>query len=316
MSNDHNGAADIIKAAREGQEAKILTVEHGGVIVPFLFRPLGGGSFAVESIKGHIDQYRDKPERRAGTAVLCDLNSFTAHAKRFADVDSAIFFDDGGDEGNPKFTSVLDYHRAGATSDPRFGKHRGSYKLETSPEWDAWTQISGAARGQQEFADFLDERAADIFDAADAHPETLHEIVKWYSDLFGARVAKLGGSLYATRQALMDVAESLTVTVTDRVCDAVRTNVGATRLSFDSSTTTSLDIPVAFCIAVPVFKGGDLYQVPVRLKLALKQNGDMKRTEWKIELYGDDRVYEACLLDMRADVAAKTGLPILAGSPE
>ena len=65
-----------------------------------------------------------------------------------------------------------------------------------------------------------------------------------------------------------------------------------------------------------VFDGGDLYQIPARLRLTLRTAGDVKRTNWKIELYGVDRVLKACVDDMKASVAKATSLPVFMGSPE
>jgi len=65
-------AAEIIKAARQGHDAKILDVAEGAVdlFVPMLVLPDGYGGLVAHSVKDEIDKYRERPERREGTARL------------------------------------------------------------------------------------------------------------------------------------------------------------------------------------------------------------------------------------------------------
>jgi hypothetical protein len=114
----------------------------------------------------------------------------------------------------------------------------------------------------------------------------------------------------------LELAEGLTVTVEDRVSDVARRDTGETKISFESKGTTDIEIPVAFVIELPIFTGGDPYQLPVRLRFGLRTEGDTRRATWRIELFGRDRTVLACVAEMRDAVAEKTGLPVFAGSPE
>ncbi|MDE8453326.1 DUF2303 family protein, partial [Klebsiella pneumoniae] len=82
-----------------------------------------------------FDQYRTNPLRRAGTATMLSLDSLIDHVNRFKDADTVVFADDS--RSAPSMTAVLDYHRAGASGDPRFGKHRSLYAFPLSDEWKA-----------------------------------------------------------------------------------------------------------------------------------------------------------------------------------
>lgn len=312
--------AAVIKAARE-QKAEIIVAEHDGVKAPILLIPAGNGAVRAESLKGTIDQYRDRPERRAGTAVLTDLESFIAHANRFKDEDSAIFVTGAKEE--PTFVSVLDYHeRENPIGDddeitsngaPRFGKHRGQYKPCFSAEWNAWNGHDGDEMSQADFASFIDTHAADVFDV-DGRPEALQELAKWYADRFARE--RGAESFYGSCQVLIDLAEGLEVTVTDRVADVTKRSGGGVNIAFDSSVKPSMDVPPAFLIAIPVFEGGDLYQIPVRLKMSLRTSGDVKRTAWTLDLYGIDRVRRAAIEASVAAVREGAKLPVFMGSPE
>lgn len=314
-------AAAIIRAAREGQESRILTIEHGGVVAPILLTALGNGSFRADNPKGFLDAFRANPERRQGVAVLTDLASFEAHALRFKDANSAIFVVPSADDATPpSFLAVLDYHEAVAMNPealPRFGKHRGSYAPAFSAEWEAWTGKSGKGLDQATFAAFVSEHAADILDV-EGRAGMLTDLPAWFADRFGGKVVREGGpaSFFASCQVFLDLSEGLSITVTDKIVDVKKRDNGSTSISFESSATTSTDIPPAFVIAIPVFERGDLYQIPGRLKMTVRTSGDTKRAEWRLDLYGIERVLRAAVDADIAHAKATTGLPVFMGSPE
>jgi len=286
--------------------------------VPMLARPVAGGGVVVESVKAEIDKYRPHPERRRGTARLLDLASFIAHACRFKDADSAVFVT----EEPATFTAVLNYHEAvngsaagePASAMPRFGDHRGTYAPETSSEWKAWTENDGEWIEQADFAALISDNARDIFDVDANHPDALGELAAWYANRFARGVKP--AEFFASTQRLLDLAEGLSVTVEDRVSDVTKLSGGDTKIAFESKATPDVEVPVALCLAIPVFTGGDLYQVPARLRYKLFTSGDTKRVAWRIDLYGTDRTMRQCVADMRATVNAGTGLPSFLGSPE
>lgn len=118
----------------------------------------------AESVKKYLDEYRDRPERRKGTARFDDLDSFIDHVIRMKDAHSAMFA--VRDREKPRITAVLDYHelRDEATREglPRFGEHRSLYAPQTSDEWRAWLKMDGEPMTQGDFAAFLEDRIADV----------------------------------------------------------------------------------------------------------------------------------------------------------
>lgn len=325
---DIDNTQAIIDAAREGQKTAILVIEHDGVRAPVLVRSTGKGAISVDSVRGHIDAYRDNPERRTGTAALTELDSFIAHALRFKDDGSAVFVVAGKDEEPPSLLSVFDYHDPVNDADgkiigdgsalPRFGKHRGVYRPQYSPEWEAWTGADKRPMTQAEFADFIETNAVDLFDG---DSDGFDKIPTWFAGRFGGKVARDGGpeSYFATVQRMIDLCGGLSVTVEDAVTDMAErdTATGATRISFVSKTSTGeVSVPPAFVIAIPIYDGGPAYQIPARLKMRAKSSGDTKRVEWSFEIYGADRQERACIKSMRETVATTTGLPVFMGSPE
>ncbi len=131
----------------------------------------------AQSIKHLLDEYRDRPERRTGTATMTDLESFITWVNRFKDENSAIFVD--RTPTKPSLTAVIDYHEAGRESDadPRFCQHRAIYRFPLSEPWQAWAAIDGKPLSHADFAAWLEDRIGDVVAPPDhlAAPDSLTE---------------------------------------------------------------------------------------------------------------------------------------------
>ncbi len=327
----HEGIAAVIEAARQMRDPEVLDLNADGALggdfnVPVLIVPKAGGGFdTYQDLGPAIDKWRPNPVRRRGTSVLLDLASFVAHACRFKTAESAVFVT----EEPPRFTSVLNYHDrtngdplappVSGEPLPRFGDHRGTYAPAFSPEWHAWAMGDEAVDGdwidQATFSALIVDNARDIFDVGDLRPdEALGDLPAWFAARFGRGLDP--AKFYAGAQRLLDLAEGLTVTVEDKVEDTAKLAGGDQTIAWSGKTTTSVEVPGAFVIAIPVFDGGDPYQIPARLRFKLVPYGETKRVSWKVDLYGVKRTLRACLADMREAVNKGTGLPSFLGSPE
>lgn len=334
-----DGIPAIIEAADRARAPEVINVGASlGVVAPMAVRPVAGGGYVLESVKATIDAFRVRPERRKGTATLTTLESFADHARRFMDADSAIFVCDSPKA--PSFTAVLNYHESvnvpGPEIDalpvkagdpaaemihvvdraalPRFGDHRGVYTPEFSDEWKLWTDANGKPLDQASFGRLIERGARCIFDVDSEHPEKLGEQSAWFAQRFGRRFAV--GEFFGSSDAMLQLAEGLTANVEETIGE---TNVrGASRsVVFVSKTSTdTVTVPTAFLLALPVFKGGELWQVPARLGFKPVAKGETRVLEWKIELWDTDATVKACLADMAATVKARTGLPCFTGTPE
>jgi len=275
----------VLRDARNGVPREVLSVPDGR---------------KVHSVKALLDEYLTAPERRKGTARFTDLDSFIAHTNRFRDTDSAIFADDS--KGAPALLSVLDYHRATADGAPRFGEHRGAYAFPLSDEWTAWTAQNGKPMSQVDFARFLEDRLVDVADPSTASGSA----ADW---------AKCVGAAFASPSKLLELSRGLAVRVNAAVRGQHDIGSGATQVMFATEHTdingAPIDVPGAFLLAIPVFKRGDLYPVPVRLRYRVKES-----VTWHYELARVDAVFEHAFGEACALVAEKTSLPVLRGNPE
>lgn len=249
-----------------------------------------------------FDDYRTQPARRMGTASLLDLTSLIAHVERFKDADTMLFATD--DRSAPSITAVLDYHKAGAKGDPRFGQHRARFAFPVSDEWKAWTGSNKKPMAMIDFAAFLEDRIIDVLDAPTDLPEDMQRFVK-----------AIGGNI-ATPTKLMEIAVGLKVHEKSNVGETVNLASGEGEISFVSTHTDGagkpLKVPNLFLIGIPVFKNGPAYRIAVRLRYR-KREGAL--CFW-YELWRQDPVFDDAFGEALERVRAETALPVLLGSPE
>lgn len=257
----------------------------------------------VSSVKKLVDEYRTAPERRKGTAVLHDLSSFVAHVMRFQDDDSAIFAD--RNPAGPSMTAIFDYHRATCEGAPRFGEHRARYAFPLSDEWIAWSGANAKPMSQALFAEFLEGRIADVTDAVNALPTT----------------TKIMESLlctFASPSKLMDLARGLTVRVESTIANQQNLQNGASVMRFDTAHTGErgepLEVPGAFLVSIPVFRGDAAYQIGARLRYRIKP-GEGKVTWW-FELYRATETFDHAFSEACLRATKETSLPLFMGTPE
>jgi uncharacterized protein YfdQ (DUF2303 family) len=261
---------------------------------------VGPNNVEPRSIKKLLDEYRTEPERKRGTAALQTLQSFIAHVNRHKDPDSVIF----ATESNTRLACVFDYNHAGADGDPRFGVHRAHYDCPLSDEWKAWDAIDGKQLGPNEFAEFIESRIADIVD-----PSSAGDGAKKFADTLGVE--------FAGPAKVMEMSRGIALRVNAKVARQVNLQSGVTQFVFQEQHNDEngepLKVPGAFLIAIPVFKGGALYQLPVRLRYRVGSGGTLS---WTLARYRDDRALQHAFAEVCETAQKETALPLFFGTPE
>lgn len=297
-------AAAVADVVRRHIRPRLLEVKDpdDGTTTTLLAMPEG---LRVEDVSTMLDERRTQPRRRLGTAKLGDLASFIAHAKRFADGDSVLFADPT--PSSPSLTCVIDYHHAGPDdadiNKARHGTHRSSYAYPLSDEWKAWHAANGKGMKQGDFAAFIEGRIVDVADPAiaDARAQKLITAIK----------AEL-----ATPSRLLDLSSGLSVHVGAQVKSAVNLASGEVQVQYvtehNGPSGAPLKVPSAFLIAIPVFRGGAAYQIPVRLRYRL-QGAEIA---WFFEMYRPELVFDHAFREACETAQKETGLPLFLGSPE
>lgn len=252
-----------------------------------------------------FDSYRTKPRFRSGVAHLTDLDSFADHVVRFKDEDSAIFA--CNDRNRPSLTAVLNYHRVGATADPRFGDHRSQFNFPLSDEWLAWTSMNGKELPMIGFARFLEDHIVDVTPLPNIN---LGEQATNFAQILGGR------EKIADAATLMSMALNMQVFEQSNTASANNLATGEIRADFETiyndSNGAKLNVPSMFVISIPVFKGELSSQILARLRF--RKEG--AKIIFFYELWRTDIVFDEAFDFALAKVSAATRLPIFLGSDE
>lgn len=257
--------------------------------------------YTVQGVKSILDEYAQAPDRREGTVTLHTLDALAAHANRAKDENSVAFVD--ALSAQPRIVVVYDYHAPGQGGGQRFGRYRARYEFPLDEAWLAWRKVDGVEMGQGAFARFLDERLADIADPGEAGEKA-------------QKLARLTGRDYAPASRLAGIAAGLEVNVKNKVANAVNLSTGETNLVFAEEHTDTkgqpLRVPRAFLVAVPVFRNGALYQLPVQIQYRVKDGA----IGWTLRLHQPQRCIDDAVGEAAAKLREGTGLLVLDGTPD
>jgi len=289
MTGDSEAGA-IIEAIERLGVAQV--VEIGGR--PIMLLPTGR---TAHSVKPLLDEYLDRPERKAGSATLTTLEAFNAYVLRHKQAESVVFVDDTNPQA-PQIVAVFDAHSSELAG---WQKHRATYAFPLSDEWKRWRNVPESF-SQADFASFLEDRITDVID-----PATAGDIAKKFASDVGAQLA--------SPAKLLELARGLAITVDAKVVSKVSLGNGTGEISYkeehNDEAGAPLKVPGAFCIGIPVFRLGAAYSIPVRLRYRMK---DHKLT-WQLALQRIENVLEHAIADAANKVQESTGLPVFRGKP-
>lgn len=254
--------------------------------VPVVLLPEG---FTVEDLENKMYA----PSRKRGTTVLNDAESFIAVVNDQKGASTRLF----STINPPTFTAVFNHH----ADVPGWGDHRAKYNAPISPEWGAWVKANKQKMNQVEMAQFLESNLVDVVYIAKA-------------DATDDKPAEVGSPDGAT---MLEICRTLAAKKDVEFKSAVRLGDGSTQFTYNeevrgSAANGTLEIPEQFSIGIPVFENGDKYRVDVRFRYRIGQGGDL--VMW-LELVRPHKVIEDAVKQLRADIAAKTELHVLNGSP-
>ncbi len=224
-------------------------------------------------------QYKEAPLlRKKGNVTLFDQASFCAYFDLFADDDSRIF----ANQPEAKFLAVFDYHGAGEGK-PRHGEHRATFGLRPSIEWAAWGGKNGKGMPQAEFAEFIEDNAADVISP---DPATMIEVardLKAKSEVnFASSIRLANGQTQFTYQ------------------EEVRGSVGK----------GNMEVPETFKIAIPIYMGGPRYEMTARLRYRIKEG---KLVLW-YDLHRVQKLIEEAFLGTVKAIEETTAIQVLMGA--
>jgi uncharacterized protein YfdQ (DUF2303 family) len=278
------GSVELLGISGDGYDIEVASVPNGRTL---------------QSLKKLIDEYRDAPERKRGTATLSEPASFVELVNRHKD-DHTVCFASVTRE-SPSITAVLDYHTV--DGEPRFCEHRAYYPFPLSDEWKAWTGKAKTVFSQKDLVEFIEDRMMDL-----AMPNLAGERTRQYVDAIGCELA--------TPAQVAQIARDLDIRVEQKFVQQTKTATGETQMLFreehKDQNGAPIRIPGAFLIAIPIFTGGQQAVLPVRLRYRVVNN----EVFWYYELALVDEMFALAIDVEIAHIRAGIERPIYIGSPE
>lgn len=249
------------------------------------------------SVRDLIEQFRDAPARRRGTATADTLAAFVALVNRHKDDNSALFGKTSWPD--PKLTAVLNYDQEGSDARPR--DHRVVYAFPLTEEFKAWVNASGQPMDQEVFAAFVEEHAAELSAPMDGERSE-------YERLFNEKMA--------TPSEVLALSRHLEVFVAAKAKQGVRLQTGERVVEFaeehQNAKGEKVIIPGIFIVSVPAFVDGDAVRIPTRLRYRIA-GGSIK---WFYQLYRWEFFLREEVGHSLSAAGAETSLPTFEGAPE
>ena len=228
--------------------------------------------WAVEDLDGYLE----KPRRAEADVTAKSAETFSAYVLRFKTAAAAIF----ADQQAFKIIGIIDYHTPEA---PGFRRHRVSYAAPRSLEWTTWRTSSGKKMSQADFAQFIEDNVVDIRSPA------------------GADVLEVARGLQAKKSVSF--------------ASAIRLSDGSQEFTYNETVQGTakgkLKVPEEFVLGIPVFFGGELYEVTARLRYRINEG---QLALW-YEMYRPEHIEKDAFEAVCKGINENTAIDIWQGVP-
>lgn len=274
---DAQAIVDVATAAARGQELE------DGLRTAFVV-PAGG---RVEVVGPVAEGTLEHPRRVLGETRVRDVPSFAAlYVKHREEAATEVF----ADVQTSLVTAVLNADRALDGTDfpeDRAGwrDHRLVLECRRTPAWSAWEQADGVEMSQELFAEFIEDRTADIRKPS------------------GAEMLELAQTFATTTK--VDFKSAVAVS------SGVRSLVYEETSSAKAGAKGSIEIPTVLELALQPFEGGSAYKVRARFRYRIRN----ETLVLFVKLERPEDVLREAFDDLAAEVASTTGAEVLSGVP-
>ncbi|MFE4647700.1 DUF2303 family protein [Streptomyces sp. NPDC056707] len=281
----HTSTLDArLEGRTDGTQAVIDIAQRAGQ--PKALEPGHVYAFAVGDRLQQVDltgpEHTGKPPRKSGTTVVRDVDSFLAYFDKHADENTEVY----ADFERRTITAILDAHTA---TDARWGGHRLTLALRTTPAWDAWMGMDNSLVTQAKFAEFIEDNLVDLVEP--------------------------------TAATMLELAESFEATTSAEFQSSQRLDSGQRKFSYVEDVKAKaghkgdITIPATLTLALRPFEGTEPYKVTARFKYRLDRQQGSLSLGFKIERPED--ILTAAFTDIRTliDNGIPEEIAVLNGAP-
>ena len=295
--------AGLIDGIKQNLKTEILTiVGHDGADVQVIASANGQSGVRLTSAKFFADEYRLTPAQIKGTSTHTTVESFTDHIKTFNNVDSVFF----ASRSDLTLRAIYDYH---AKEQPNNLQHRAVFAPKKSRQLNTWINSNKSPFNQAAFANFIEDNVLDVCD-----PPTASQ--RREGDETHIQVAKTLNTVVASPSKLLELARCIAIHESSTAKNFVKTDSNEVMLEYTTAHQDAngnrLSVPGLFLIGVPIFEGGDLYRILVRLRYRLNEG----KVTWWYELHQYENSIDDAFEEIVSAVRTETGLTLYHGSSE
>lgn len=273
-------SAIIVGKEAAGAEPRRFEVEG----IPMILVDDDQGAMVMSEAINLADLRAPGPRRRKGTSRHAELDSFCEYVNRFKCDDSVVW----SDVEAMQLCAQLNYHPGGPKPDSTgWGDHRALYLCPPSPQWRKWSEMHDRTMNQVAFAEFIDEN--------------LH-------DLAGGK-----GTEYPEPMTVLEMARKLQVHTKGTYKRTIHPTTGDHELVCTQETeSSSTPIPRAFQIGIPVFEGGEVWSIEVRIMLRVRDGQAL----FTLQPHRMPDILREAFGEVRDKAETAVELPVFSGTPE
>lgn len=233
------------------------------------------------------EHLRLHPYRKTGAPRLDEQDSFIRYINRHKIGDlTTIYCQADYRQSKVDFECIINDHD-GLINGQQWRDHKALYTPGFSEEWKRWIGSDKYQFNQAEFAMFIEENLNDVA-AAEGMP---------------------------TGQQVLEMSLSFQANQDMRYKSSIRLQNGGVDMSFvqddDDQTLVKMRLFEKVAIGIPVFWGGDAYQITARLRYRVREG---KLTFW-YELIRADKILEDATETLIGKIIESTGVPLYFGRP-
>lgn len=294
-TNNNTGA--LITGIKENLKTEIITLPgpDGEGNISVIAHSKGSSGISLASTKALVDEWRTVPERIKGMAQHTHVESFIDHLTEFKDVNSVVY----ADRSNLKLLAYYDYH---AATEPNNLSHKSRFAPRKSRQLEIWEKGHGIQLMQGDFANFIENNILDLADGSG------HSTI--------TDIAKQLNTTVASPSRILELARGLSIHESANAKSHVNTATGEVTLEYITTHSDTegkkLKLPGLFVIGIPVFEGGALYRIMVRLRYRLQEG----KVRWWYELYQLDAAIDDAFEEIIEKVVDTTKIKLYRGHAE
>jgi uncharacterized protein YfdQ (DUF2303 family) len=225
------------------------------------------------------------PERIRAQVKLSDAASFAEYVKKFWNPHATVVF---AQPERFSFLAVVDYHQSADEANeeyPSFCDHKATFQMAQDERWKIWIGQDNKPMAQADFAEFVEDNMADIFQPPAADMLEIARDLKAKIDVnFGSSVRSQSGQVQLKYE------------------ETVKAGVGPAGI---------IEVPEDFSIQIPVFYGEQPVVIKARLRFRINQG----KLSFHYKLNRPNEVqmkaFETAVLGLQQTLGAN----ILLGSP-